>query len=556
MEFIIKNKRNNIFDLAGVFKIEDDDYPMNFKLITRNFNIAPFSAIGENVLQNFKGYFNSDIDVTGTFYKPIFEGYINAVDSSFDVPYLGLRYGFVDDPTFTLNNQTINIKDFTLNEKKSNTSGVMNGKISHNRLKDWFLDFKIESKNLLALNTQSSENEYYYGTGFLNGSAYFIGPGKDLDIEITGTTQENTKIIIPIRYGDGLDQLSYLTFKENNNDLTTNLVNQGLEVFLNININKNAEIEIIFDEKTGSKISGLGEGQFNIISDYTDNFTIDGEFTLENGYYFYKNFGIVERVFDLNKGANIVWNGDPYKGIIDAKARYNVPGGANPAPLIQNTSFNRKIPTYVDVELQGELSNLETPNFEIIFPNTSGSIKSELDYYLNDSEKKQTQAISLISQGYFLDNSSSSLVSTQTITNNLFQRASGIIDDLLGGDDDKMNLGINYEQGDKFSTSSLLNRDRIGLSLQSEISDKILINGKIGVPVSGTEENVILGNVQIDFLLNNSGSLRAKVFNKENEYQFFGDEIGFTQGVGISYDVEFDSFSELISSLKKSRKEK
>ena len=137
------------------------------------------------------GYFNSDIDVTATFYKPIFEGYINAVDSSFDVPYLGLRYGFVDDPTFTLNNQTINIKDFTLNEKKSNTSGIMSGKISHNRLKDWFLDFKIESKNLLALNTKSSENEYYYGTGFLNGSAYFIGPGKDLDIEMAKVYYNN-----------------------------------------------------------------------------------------------------------------------------------------------------------------------------------------------------------------------------------------------------------------------------------------------------------------------------------------------------------------------------
>ena len=556
LKFIINNKSKNIFDLAGIFKIEDDDYPMNFKLITKNFNIAPFSAIGENVLQNFEGHFNSDIDVTGTFFKPIFEGKINAVNSSFDIPYLGLRYGFVDDPTFTLNNQTININNFILNEKKSNTSGIMSGKISHNRLKDWYLDFKIESNNLLALNTQSSENEYYYGTGFLNGSANFIGPGKDLDIEINGTTQENTKIIIPIRYGEGLDQLSYLTFKENNNDTPTNLVNQGLEVFLNMNINKNAEIEIIFDEKSGSKISGFGNGQFNIVSDYSDNFTIDGEFSVESGYYFYKNFGIVERVFNLNKGASIVWNGDPYKGLIDAKARYSVPGGANPAPLIQNTSFNRKIPTYVDIELQGELSNLETPKFEIIFPNTSGSIKSELDYYLNDYEKKQTQAISLISQGYFINSSSSSLVSAQTITNNLFQRASGIIDDLLASDDDKMNLGINYEQGDKLSTSSLLNRDRIGLSLQSEISDKILINGKIGVPVSGMEENVILGNVQIDFLLNNSGSLRAKVFNKENEYQFFGDEIGFTQGFGIFYDVEFDSFSELLSNLKKTKKEK
>ena len=69
------------------------------------------------------------------------------------------------------------------------------------------------------------------------------------------------------------------------------------------------------------------------------------------------------------------------------------------------------------------------------------------------------------------------------------------------------------------SSSSLLNRDRIGLSLQSEISDRILINEKIGVPVSGTEENIILGD-KIEFLLNDSGSLKARIFNKENEYQF------------------------------------
>ena len=44
------------------------------------------------------------------------------------------------------------------------------------------------------------------------------------------------------------------------------------------------------------------------------------------------------------------------------------------------------------------------------------------------------------------------------------------------------------------------------------------------------------------------------IFNKENEYQFFGDEIGYTQGFGISYDVEFNSFSELISKIRKKNK--
>jgi hypothetical protein len=173
---------------------------------------------------------------------------------------------------------------------------------------------------------------------------------------------------------------------------------------------------------------------------------------------------------------------------------------------------------------------------------------------LNDYEKKQTQAISLISQGFFTDGGTNSLVSSQTITNNLFQRASGIIDEIFTNPDDKMNIGVNYSQGDRFSSSSLLNRDRIGLSLQSEISDRILINGKIGVPVSGTEENVILGDVQIEFLLNDTGNLKARIFNKENEYQFFGDEIGYTQGIGISYDVEFDSFSELIQKIRKKKK--
>ena len=210
----------------------------------------------------------------------------------------------------------------------------------------------------------------------------------------------------------------------------------------------------------------------------------------------------------------------------------------------------------VNILLSGELSNLQTPKFEILFPNTRGSIKSELDYYLNDYEKKQTQAISLISQGFFTESGNNSLVSSQTITNNLFQRASGIIDEIFTNPEDKMNVGINYSQGDRFSSSSLLNRDRIGLSLQSEISDRILINGKIGVPVSGTEENIILGDVQIEFLLNDSGSLKARIFNKENEYQFFGDEIGYTQGFGISYDVEFDTFSELISKIRKKNKKK
>ena len=253
----------------------------------------------------------------------------------------------------------------------------------------------------------------------------------------------------------------------------------------------------------------------------------------------------MNREFDIIKGSTLVWNGDPYLARINLYANYEVPGGANPAILIQNTNFNRKIPTNVDVFLSGNFIEMNTPNFEINFPNTSGPIKSEIEYYLVDNEKKQKQAISLLYQGIFIDEVSLSSVSSQAITNNLFQKASGIIDDIFTNSDDKMSIGINYFKGDKNAASSLLNRDRLGLTLKTEISEKILINGKVGVPVGGEEKNVIIGDVQIEFLLNKEGNLKARFFNKENEYQYFANDIGYSQGLGIFYEIEFDSFKNI-----------
>ena len=78
-----------------------------------------------------------------------------------------------------------------------------------------------------------------------------------------------------------------------------------------------------------------------------------------------------------------------------------------------------------------------------------------------------------------------------------------------------------------------------------------MLNGKIGVPVGGIEETLIVGDLQIDFILNEEGSLKAKVFNKENEFRYIGDELGYTQGVGLSYQVDFETFRELIGKIVK-----
>ena len=198
------------------------------------------------------------------------------------------------------------------------------------------------------------------------------------------------------------------------------------------------------------------------------------------------------------------------------------------------------------IRLQGNLLKPDDPIFEIDFPNTSGTVASEINYRLSDPQRSQMQALSLLSQGIFINEVS---VSMQGITNNLYQKASDIVSNLISEDDDKLKVGIDYLQGDKSQLLDIATEDRLGFTLSTKISDKILLNGKIGVPIGGLEQTLIVGNVQIDFILNDEGSLRAKVFNKENEFRYIGDELGYTQGVGLSYDVDFNTFKDMIQKI-------
>ena len=315
-----------------------------------------------------------------------------------------------------------------------------------------------------------------------------------------------------------------------------------------LDVNNNAEIKVVIDKESGSFLSGHGAGNILMEIDTKGKFNMWGDFITFDGIYNFKNLNVIDKKFNLRQGGTIVWEGDPLGAQMDLEAVYEVPGGANPAILLDNPNFNRKIPTEVLIRLQGNLLKPDDPIFEIDFPNTSAVVTSEINYRLADPQISQLQAISLLSQGIFINEVS---VSVQGITNNLYEKASDLLSNLMGDDNGKIQVGLNYLQGDKSKVMDINSDDRLGLTLSTQITDKILLNGKIGVPVGGIEETLIVGDLQIDFILNEEGSLKAKVFNKENEFRYIGDELGYTQGVGLSYQVDFETFRELIGKIVK-----
>lgn len=321
---------------------------------------------------------------------------------------------------------------------------------------------------------------------------------------------------------------------------------RGLEMQFDLDINQAAEIEIVLDPESGSSLKGRGAGNLLMEVNTNGKFNMWGDYIAIEGVYNFQNLGLIDKRFTLKPGGTIVWEGDPLEAQMNLEAVYEVPGGANPAVLLDNPNFSQKIPTQVGIQLQGNLLKPDDPNFTIEFPNTNQTVSSEINYRLADDQRRQLQAISLLSQGIFINDVS---LSVEGITNNLYEKASDVFSNIIGQENEKLKVGLNYLQGDETLTQQLYAEDRLGLTLSTQISDKILVNGRIGVPVGGVEQTLLVGDVQIDFILSDDGSLRAKVFNKENEFRYLSDRLGYTQGIGLNYQVDFETFRDLIQKI-------
>lgn len=552
---ILSDNENMSMEVKGSVLGFDQSPRLDLDFNFNDFDLSFLDSVGGDNISNIRGEVSGKVNLWGPIDAPRHNGKLILDKGELGVPKINTDYRIADGTLVNLIDQTFKFNTTTLKDIRYDTQAEVEGSISHQNFQNWSFDFDIISDRILALNIPEDEDEFFFGDGFLKGNIHLHGPSKNLTIDVVGSTEKGTSIKIPWAKDYGLADTSFIKFIDKKKNKVTQSQNpqdtysfSGLQMNFELDVNNNAEIKVVIDKESGSFLSGRGAGNILMEIDTKGKFNMWGDFITYDGIYNFKNLGVIDKKFNLKQGGTIVWEGDPLGAQMDLEAVYDVPGGANPALLLDNPNFNRKIPTEVLIRLQGNLLKPDDPIFEIDFPNTSAVFTSEINYRLADPQISQLQAISLLSQGIFINEVS---VSVQGITNNLYEKASDLFSNLLGDDDGKLQVGLNYLQGDKSKLSDINTDDRLGLSLSTQITDKILLNGNIGVPVGGIEETLIVGDLQIDFILNDEGSLKAKVFNKENEFRYIGDELGYTQGVGLSYQVDFETFRELLTKIVK-----
>ena len=549
----IQNANLASFDLNGKFEIANQETLLDLKLKFDTFNLGVLSSLGGDVLSNIRGFASGNASIGGSLNKLDINGRLFVDNGGITIPYLNVDFVLENKTIVDLSEQRFLFRNVVLTDTKFGTKGALNGNIEHNDFSDWKLDLAINSKRLLVLNTKDHEDAAYYGTAYINGKATIKGPTNGLLIEVAAKSDKGSALKIPINDADNVsenDFIHFLSAKEKYNikkgiiDNTRNY--KGLELKFDLDITPDAEVEVILDRNSGHGMKGKGNGTLLFKINTLGKFNMWGDFQAYEGTYNFKYGGIIDKKFTVKKGGSISWEGDPMKARLNLEAVYKTT--ANPALLLDNSSFNKKVDVNVVIGVRGDLKSPE-PDFNFEFPNVSSVLKSEIQYKLNDKDARQTQALYLLSTGSF----SSNLGLNQTaLSGNIVETAKGLLSGIVHSEDEKFKVDIDIISADK--TIGKEADGRFVASVSSKINERFTFNGKVGIPYGGINQTAVIGNVEFLYRVNEDGTLNLRFFNKENDINYIGQGIGYTQGAGLSYEVDFDTFSELVNKFfRKSR---
>ena len=551
----LKEDENESLSVIGSFDVSGPNSNLALDISFSDFILKPLNPFGAGVITNIQGSVSGFTSVSGRLEKPQMEGRLVLNNGGFAIPYLNVGYDFSDATVINLEKQSFIFDQAIMNDVDYQSKAYLNGGISHNNFSNWFLDLNIDSDRLMVLNTIEQDESLYYGTAFVDGDINIYGPTDQLFIEANVGTSKGTIFKIPLNDSEILSESSYINFLSSEQKLAQSIVEvfeiddiKGLEMEFNMDINDNAEIEIVIDKQTGSSIIGRGNGSMLAQVNTKGKFQMFGDFIVLSGIYNFSFGRIIQKKFKVVKDGTMAWDGSPLNADINIKAIYDGIN-VNPSTLLDNP-INQSIPTEVEVHLTGQLEKPDL-NFDIRFPGINSTLNSELADRLRDKDRKEFQALSLLATGAFR---SELTLDSQDAFGLVSDGVTSMLNELFADDDDKVQLGIDLDLGK--TTPNYETDSRVGVTVSTKISDNILINGKIGVPVGGVSETTVAGDFDVEVLLNEDRTLSLKFFNKENSIQNFGEQIGYTQGVGLSYNIEFDNLKEFLEVLFKKQQQK
>jgi hypothetical protein len=529
-------------EVNGKYYIRTKNDSLDFDIKLQKTALSTFSGYAEGLVSDIRGNATGSLKISGYANKPVLTGRVRLQQASFLVDYLNTRYSLADEVEFTPN--YIRFRKIKVNDNNGNTA-VVDGFIYHNHLTEFILNLEITAKNFQMLNTRSTQNEMYYGEAYGTGKVRILGPLDLIQMNLAIKTEKNTKVFIPLSNPDEVSKSSFINFVSSGDNAPVVIRQEtklkGIEMDFELDVTPDAEVQLIFDSKIGDVIKGRGTGNIIMNINTEGDFLMYGNYQVVSGDYLFTLKNIINKKFIITPGGTISWNGSPYEAKIDLEGVYKLK--ASLYDLMQDTTYSDRVPVHVHLFLKEDLFN---PNisFDIKIPDIDPTTETYINRYISTEQAKSMQTMSLLvlnrfspGDGVDYQGRSSSGVSAnaaEILSQQLSVWASQI--------SDVVNIGVNYRAADAFSEEEL----EVALSTKL-FNDRVTLDGNVGVSDNNENTSGIIGDFQVEVKVSKDGKFRFKAFNKTINNSILNNyNSPYTQGIGIFYREDFNTFGELM----------
>lgn len=539
---------------------EEESIDVDFKAEPANLKLLnPFL---KDILTINHAFVNGSGKIHGTPKEIKLDGAFRLFNSEVKVDYTNVTYNVVGD--VEVMPDQIRFSDLLVKEKgsKAATTGTVNGNIFHSNFDRIRIDYDVNFKNMLTLNTTVKENNLYYGKVYATGNMGIYGFVNNLHMEINATTNKNSKFVLPLDGPAEIDSDNgFIHFvkkdKESVAEEKEEKALSGFDLKMRVNATPDATTQIVMDGKTGDMLTVQGVGNLDLRINTLGKFEMFGDYFITNGDYIFTLENVMRKKFEIDGGSSISWSGDPVNAEINVATSYRQ--RVSIAPLLNDTVSKTRTPVDCKLLISDKLFSPEM-KFAIDFPNIEATAKSRIDNILSDDVEMNRQVFSLLLFRMFVTpqiyNSAGGGVATsagnaatstgsELLSNRLSEFMNTYFGNLMGLKN--LQMGVNYR------AATQTNNQAVDLTLSQQFFDnKLSVDGNFGMnnTASNGSSNLI-GDVVIEYKLSDDGRYRLKAFNRSNDNtQIINMGGPNTQGVGFFYRREFDTLFK-----KKKKKE-
>jgi len=584
LKAIINNNTENAFEvdvsLQGVHELSAKGFyytaPQSSLDLNVNINkidLRQIESVSMGQIKEGKGTISGQFTVKGEPTKPQILGALKFNDAGFRIAYIN-SYFTMPTQEIAFNNQGIRFNNFTLVDSLGKKA-IIDGMVNTGDFSNVSFALDIRTDNFRVMNSTAEDNDMIYGTVYLSSNIRVRGNMNQPDVKMNVTVEKGTKFFyaMPVNDPSVIDQEGIVQFidadappfngqRDLKADSTSKSPIKGINLVADINVDPEAELNVVVDPANGDMLTVKGDADLNATMDPSGKISMTGRYEIVDGSYSLSVGPLGKKPFKLVKGSTIIWTGEPTEANVNLTALYEV--NAAPIDLLNQPDLvqaKTKMPFQVYLYMKGELLK-PIISFKIDLPENErgteiGSLAyTKLQTVNRDENELNKQVFALLALERFIANNpfqslaggggGVSTLARSSVSKLLTEQLNNLASDLIHGVD--LNFGVNSSED--YSTGSLEQKTDLEVGISKKLlNDRLTVTVGSSFALEGPQQanqnaSNIADNVNVEYMLSRDGRYRLRAYRRNQTESVVEGQIVET-GLGFTLVVDYNRFKEI-----------